>query len=64
MSRVEQVKAFTNDVDMLVRRYCLEFDLGYVDMAGVLQEAQFFLLLEAAGLLEEEEEEDDEDEAF
>jgi len=61
MSRAEQISAFTKEVDALVKRYCLEFDLEYIDMAGVLHEAQFYLLLEAAGLLHEEDEEDEED---
>jgi len=61
MSRAEQISAFTKEVDALVKRYCLEFDLEYIDMAGVLHEAQFYLLLEAAGLLHEEDEEDEEE---
>tara|TARA_Y100001963_G_scaffold29397_1_gene39944 strand:+ start:1340 stop:1699 length:360 start_codon:yes stop_codon:yes gene_type:complete len=62
MTRSEQVTAFTKDVDALVKRYCSEFDLEYIDMAGVLHEAQFYLLLEASGLLHDEEDEDEEDE--
>ena len=61
MSRAEQISAFSKEVDSLVKRYCLEFDLEYIDMAGVLHEAQFYLLLEAARLLHEEDEEDEEE---
>lgn len=36
MSEAEQVKAFANELDLLVERYSNEFDLTYAAAVGVL----------------------------
>jgi len=60
MTAEEQTQALADDLDALVRRYALEFDLTYAAVVGVLQ-IKIHLLCESAGNQYQDDEEEEED---
>lgn len=50
MSNDDQVMAFADDLDKLVQRYRIEFDLNFAAVVGVLEAKKWFLIREAEKL--------------
>lgn len=48
MTEKEQTTAFANDLDSLVERYRVEFDMTYAAVVGTLQMKQWLMCREAA----------------
>ncbi len=55
INKESDVVAFADDLDRLIRRYRLEFDLSYAEAVGVLQMRTFSLLKEASESCKENE---------
>lgn len=55
MTEGEQTTAFANDLDKLVDRYRLEFDMSYAAVVGTLQMKSWLLSQEANDENEDEE---------
>jgi hypothetical protein len=47
MTHQEQVESFGRDLDTLVDRYCMEFDLDYASVVGMLEFKKHLLIEEA-----------------
>ena len=57
MTDHEQIIAFSNDLDALVNRYRVEFDMTYAAVIGVLHMRAHTLCAEAEGMYDPEDEE-------
>lgn len=50
MSDDQQVMALADDLDKLIERYRVEFDLNFASVLGVLEAKKWFLIREAEKL--------------
>lgn len=50
MDNDDQVMALADDLDKLVQRYRIEFDLNFASVVGVLEAKKWFLIREAEKL--------------
>lgn len=50
MSNDAQVMALADDLDKLIERYRVEFDLNFASVVGVLEAKKWFLIREAEKL--------------
>lgn len=53
MNDAEQVTAFSDELDKLVERFRLEFDMSYAQVIGVFQMKSWLLMKEANGRKDE-----------